>query len=123
MREIKFRVWSNTRKKYHYLALNELCNNIGLIQIPNNVLSFVELIESGMEPEQFTGRHDKNGKEIYDGDILSNKSYKFIVLWVNVYSSFMVKNISEPWPPQKIDRFIDTLEIIGNIRKNPELLK
>lgn len=66
MRELKFRAWSKSGKKMIYNIQNE----------------FEERIELGMDcfsdylknddfiVEQYTGLHDKNGKEIYDGDVV-----------------------------------------------------
>jgi hypothetical protein len=68
---------------------------------------------------QFTGRYDKNGKEIYEGDVLgyeNNKSstYTSVVRWDEQFASFTSgDNTPFNW---KLNI------VIGNIYENPELL-
>lgn len=68
---------------------------------------------------QYTGLHDKNGKEIYEGDILkityklSGKTIISSVRWAN--AKFKPTRLSEHNQYE--------IEIIGNIYQNPELLK
>lgn len=93
---------------------------------------------------QFTGLTDKNGKEIYEGDImkqfrpadkyLSEKTTIGVVIWASVRCAFVVKEIDKFPSYHDIvscdkDRQVDkstgidyTHEIIGNIYENPELL-
>lgn len=69
---------------------------------------------------QYTGLKDKNGKEIYEGDILKGTfygfpiiehDYVFSVYWDERHKSFMT------------DYFEPTeCEVIGNIYENPELI-
>lgn len=70
---------------------------------------------------QFTGLLDKNGKEIYDGDIVNigrvaNK-YNVISSVEYTRSSFMTKDY---WP---ISKYAYQCEVIGNIYDNTELLE
>ena len=77
---------------------------------------------------QYTGLKDKNGKEIYEGDILKYKrndisEENFKLYWNEKMSAFYLQNIL--WPdddiPVKYYR-IENFEIIGNIFENKELL-
>lgn len=63
---------------------------------------------------QFTGLHDKNGKEIYEGDIIKWGVHVGAVKWIN---SCIVFGDGFGLFPCNL-----TSEIIGNIYENPELL-
>ena len=88
---------------------------------------------------QFTGLYDKNGKEIYENDILKVKTNEgieynpLLVVYSEVYGGFCllsknVLNITPDKPHRPInpnwwDGFKNEIEVIGNIHDNPELLK
>ena len=80
-----------------------------------------EMIEDN-ELCQFTGLSDKNGKEIYEGDILRIKGIgEGIIVFDKKKARFMWNdNAKENWGIENNDEFN---EIIGNIYENPELLK
>lgn len=72
---------------------------------------------------QYTGLTDKNGKKIWENDIIIvNDRYKGRVIWSEVWTNYMVVgnghiNISIH------NRWDDIYEVIGNIFDNPELMK
>ena len=83
-------------------------------------------ITSIVEPEtvgQYTGLTDKNGKKIFEGDVVESifSEFKGVVVF-DEYSRFMIKGLID-------GRYYllaynnDDCEIIGNIHDNPELLK
>lgn len=112
--EIKFRLFDKDRKVTLIFSLKKLISTT--------------FRKSKFEFRgRFTGLHDKNGKEIYEGDILSNGYEKSIVVWVKEQAGFMLKLTNkeyekEKWTNPMIDLRKDD-EVIGNIYENPELLE
>lgn len=76
---------------------------------------------------QSTGLFDRNGKEIFDGDILDYKGRKALVRWHGSYASFIYRFVDElqnrntEWKPLYLAYM--KCEIIGNIYENRELLE
>ena len=142
MREIKFRVWDERAKQY---ADTKKCVYIvGVLHNNKITLGFDSPkaeYSLGLVLEQFTGLLDKNGKEIYEGDILKTNQALVIHEVVFYQSSFTTirranehgrelrQKVGEKFYGQDtyLDEPLDDLvggsEIIGNIHDNPELLK
>lgn len=76
---------------------------------------------------QSTGLFDKNGKEIFERDIVDYKGRKAVVKWHGSYASFIYEFVDElqnrttEWQPLYLSYY--HFEIIGNIYENPELLE
>lgn len=72
---------------------------------------------------QSTGLSDKNGVEIFEGDVLASASgLPFKVIWLG--GGFACDNGADHHPklPDILDLFREGCEVIGNIYENPDLL-
>jgi hypothetical protein len=72
---------------------------------------------------QFTGLLDKNGKEIYEGDIVYNESDKFFnydIRWDEKDAGWSLGENGTPIKKYALNEF---WEVIGNVFENPKLLK
>jgi len=71
---------------------------------------------------QYTGLHDKNGKEIYEGDVL--KSPKTFDIGPVVYDVELDGGPGFIWNhPMMYVAQMDECEVVGNIYENPEMMK
>ena len=105
MREIKFRYWYKNTKEMAYD-----------IQMVFPVLSDHPIIM------QYTGLKDKNGKEIYEGDIDSDgMTFEYLVDMAGWYR--MKNGEGVQWHEQAVKKGRLPFEIIGNIYENPELIE
>lgn len=123
MREIKVRAW--------YKPYKQMCQVESLRFDENGVYRAVLIEESFYDRriveadeiviEQFTGLKDKNGVNIYDGDILIDDAGEPIEYWVVKFSDggFIGEctGVAEPLFE------LANLEVVGNIHKNPELVE
>lgn len=113
-REIKFRAWDKVSKKMLVpgdINLPDItCNGCPVEPHTRKNLSLE------MELMQYTGLKDKNGKEIYEGDILKSKfNSGWVVEWVN-------DDELNGWNISKDFGDIEDDEVIGNVFQYQDLI-
>jgi len=120
-RELKFRLWSDSLKVM-YSPENQIGNLWSIPEADNGILK----VRDDEVLMQFTGLKDKNGKEIYEGDIIKYDKWIGKVKWGNERASFCSvdkDNFGGELAFQIYARDGELPEIIGNIYKNPELIE
>ena len=146
MEEHKFRAWDKKQKKW-------LGVNLHMVPVDGSLwwqfgyrcdpLSAEE--RDNIKLVEYMGLKDKNGKEIYEGDIVRDCYYsddeedwhylgpsgKGVVVWDDDHAGFQIK--TNRWDKEKISKALpehtfhqivsEWVEIIGNIYENPELME
>lgn len=128
MRVPKFRAWDKISKKMFPVGIIDYTIHSIYIKQPNGFYS--ERDFDRVELMQFTGLKDKNGKEIYEGDIVRfydyYNEYTKSVVFIESSAGFGVewsKNFSMSFDGvSEYYELINYFEVIGNIYENPELL-
>lgn len=125
----KFRAWHNELGRmmsisYMWFNVDSL-EEIGLDDAVTN--DYITVSPDEIELMQSTGLKDKNGKEIFEEDILDYSGRKVIVKWHGSYAGFIYRFVDElnkrsaEWYPLYLAYL--KCEIIGNAYENPELLE
>lgn len=115
MRELKFRIWNELQFVTKSEVYIKACDGSLWDYDDGNLWSAIAKIQ------QFTGLLDKNGVEIYEGDILSYEGIHKVGDGISIVSfedgSFMIDEdiASKDWAVEH--------KVIGNIFENSELLK
>lgn len=123
-REIKFRAW-NEGKMVDLLAITPLALDANMnTQLALKGMSGLFLPFGGsIELMQFTGLKDKNGKEIYEGDIVSHSMNDYTIPLSVVSFKDGMFVFSDDEDTTELIESLDYCEVIGNIYENPELIQ
>lgn len=150
MREIKFRIWDKKNDRWFHGGTDEqqIKSHTDAISLFGETICFGEILRDQNDDKvisldrikdlvalQFTGLKDKNGKEIYENDIVEYDTedgiYRTVIKFtmdendiedIGEYNNFLSGfTFSSPWRSADSDDD-GHYEVIGNIYENPELL-
>lgn len=151
MREIKFRAWDKEKKKWARMNLDIWgeWQGAGMCQVSEE--GEPDIFEHNSCDrfiwQQFTGLKDKNGKEIYEGDVIENGDYngydsekikkmsideKIQKGWIKIVDHFIAQDSEYAYitsgflfPSGQLKRgnILENILVLGNIYENPNLLK
>ena len=138
MREIKFRAWDKKEKRMYDQQDKYTC---GLVILLDGLTEYGGCLDYSSEPEfdsfqwynkeivekryvlmQFTGLKDKNGTEIYEGDITERSTgYRQEIKLIQIRQCYSTPPTNRTFWAYDIIEGED--KVIGNIHQNPELME
>ena len=140
MRSLKFRAWKMIGGKLRRCV----CSPFGLLDYAQrhpeapvlhneDVNDIRDFMPNADVIEQYTGLKDKNGKEIYEGDIIQEEidfnskmtdgTFRYRVYWDEEELCWCLEHIGNESIRHELWQFDESTEVIGNIHENPELLE
>lgn len=118
MRTLKFRAWSTTHKKMYDRVLAGPGDPCSIVHDGKGWVQFDEVCGKIM---QFTGIFDKNGKEIYEGDILLVEGRSIEMIDYGVACFRIVSSNGFKMALEDISHL--QIEVIGNVYETPDMIK
>lgn len=111
MRYFNFRVWDRSLGTWHYFSLHPLD---GLFDLDDRAID-------GSSLTQMTGLKDKNGKDIFEGDVLQDRLGGRCVVRFESARYILVQARGAVYWPLSSDSS-SHYEIIGNVIESPQLI-
>ena len=123
MREIKFRAWDKRQEAFIFPTNDET----RFVHWPNQLPNFNVCYQWNIVLTQYTGLKDKNGKEIYEGDILESENWRGKVFFATDLACFYCETFKFPKSCYSDHQFplcnSGSVQVVGNIYENVELLE
>lgn len=124
---LKFRAYDGGSLSRMYQPDEVMVGNGDIWIIDEDSVAGEWIVNNDIYLMQSTGLLDKNGKEIFEGDIVDYKGRKAVIKWHGSYASFIYIFVDElqkrvaGWSPLYLAYF--HFEVIGNKFETPELLE
>jgi len=129
---IKFRAWDKVKKQIYQVEKISYFESgkVASVYTFGPDYSCLDMIVL----ERSTGLNDESGNEIYEGDIVAVSSddwpgYRDVICWGgdDNYPAFDLKYHAKDYDSNALSEImaagIETIEVIGNVHENPELLE
>ena len=123
MIELKFRAWDPWYETMHENV------QFGIYVDPDDMIPFEDVIQLNYKIMQYTGMVDKNGREMYQGDIIKYNDKSYIVSWhkgcwiANLIDKSYYFALYDNAKKENDKYYCNDYTVIGNIFKNHELLE
>lgn len=124
MRELKFRAWIKNYNCYADVLGFEQDRLFVQFQSGERAQHRLYVPIEDCVLEQYTSLKDKNGKEIYEGDVVNIQGIKYYVDFE--HGGFWFNNDNRKWKANRpFTHFqeINDTEVVGNVHENPDLLE
>ena len=124
----KFRVWDKQDGCYAYsnnsdvdILYIETDGELTYGVYSNDYEDMIYIPESEVIIEQCTGLKDRNGRLIYENDLIKIDDDVAVINWSDYYARFMLESLEDIFDFETT--YAEECEVIGNIHENKELLK
>lgn len=136
MRKHKFRIWDDDAQEMiyeggyaHFVGCNSIFIGVGSQGVIfydrcDAVKGYEIDTDNRYEVMEYTGLHDKNGDEIWEGDIIKHEIWGiFKIVWDELSAAFRAVSEDGEKDLNLAHAQLQRTKVIGNIYKNPEILQ